>query len=124
MPAMASASTAACSASRVSFLWSQRETRVAHASNHSHSGDGPQLTFGTEEIDHELDTCSAFAVRLAFAGQADHQAEFGAPSLTIRRGRLAEILLARARTAGVDLRFNVQVTGVAALPPGRASDRS
>src|SRR5580704_16314649 len=34
--------------------------------------------------------------RLGFAGQADHQAEFGAPSLTIRRGRLAEILLANA----------------------------
>jgi 2-polyprenyl-6-methoxyphenol hydroxylase-like FAD-dependent oxidoreductase len=56
--------------------------------------------------------------RLGFAEQADHQAEFGAPSLTIRRGRLAEILLARARTAGVDLRFNAQVTGVAVLPDG------
>ena len=56
--------------------------------------------------------------RLAFAAQSDHEAAFGAPSITIRRGRLAEILLARARTAGVDLRFHAQVTDVAAWPDG------
>jgi 2-polyprenyl-6-methoxyphenol hydroxylase-like FAD-dependent oxidoreductase len=56
--------------------------------------------------------------RLAFAAQSDHEAAFGAPSITIRRGRLAEILLAGARTAGVDLRFNAQVTDVAVWPDG------
>jgi len=54
--------------------------------------------------------------RLAFAAQSDHEAAFGAPSITIRRGRLAEILLARARAADVDLRFSAQVTDVAAWP--------
>jgi hypothetical protein len=39
---------------------------------------------------------------------------FGAPSITIRRGMLAEILLAQPRATGVDARFNVRMTGVAA----------
>src|SRR5882724_4676613 len=53
--------------------------------------------------------------RLAFVAQSDHEAAFGAPSITIRRGRLAEILLARARAADVDLRFSAQVSDVAAF---------
>ena len=50
--------------------------------------------------------------RLALADQSDHERAFGAPSITIRRGRLAEILIARARSAGVDIRFNMRMTGV------------
>src|SRR5262249_29876459 len=61
---------------------------------------------------------NARAKRLGFAGQADHPAEFGAPSLTICRGRLTEILLAKTRTVGVDLWFDAPVSSVAALASG------
>jgi len=61
---------------------------------------------------------NAKAKRLAFAAQSDHEAEFGAPSITIRRGRLAEILLVKARAAGVEIRFDAHLTDVAALPDG------
>jgi hypothetical protein len=40
---------------------------------------------------------------------------FGAPSVTIRRGLLTEILLAQARSVGIDVRFSSTLTGVAAL---------
>ncbi|TMJ54181.1 MAG: FAD-dependent monooxygenase [Alphaproteobacteria bacterium] len=56
--------------------------------------------------------------RLAFAAQSDHEAGFGAPSVTVRRGRLAEILLAKARAAGVDTRFDAQVSDVTTSPDG------
>jgi 2-polyprenyl-6-methoxyphenol hydroxylase-like FAD-dependent oxidoreductase len=56
--------------------------------------------------------------RLAFAAQSDHEAAFGAPSITIRRGRLTEILLAKARAVGVDIRFDAHLTDVAASPNG------
>ncbi len=50
--------------------------------------------------------------RLGLAAQSDHEAAFGAPSITIGRGRLAELLIAAARAAGVDLRFSTRVTAV------------
>jgi 2-polyprenyl-6-methoxyphenol hydroxylase-like FAD-dependent oxidoreductase len=50
--------------------------------------------------------------RLALALQSDHEVAFGAPSITITRGRLSAILIAAARAEGVDLRFGVRVTGV------------
>jgi 2-polyprenyl-6-methoxyphenol hydroxylase-like FAD-dependent oxidoreductase len=56
--------------------------------------------------------------RLGFAVQLDHEAEFGAPSVTIRRARLVEILLAKARAACVEVRFDAQVTNAAASPDG------
>jgi 2-polyprenyl-6-methoxyphenol hydroxylase-like FAD-dependent oxidoreductase len=43
--------------------------------------------------------------RLALADQSDPERVFGAPSITIQRGRLAEILVAHARSAGVEIRF-------------------
>jgi 2-polyprenyl-6-methoxyphenol hydroxylase-like FAD-dependent oxidoreductase len=69
--------------------------------------------------------------RLGLAGQSDHEAAFGAPSVTIRRGRLAELLIAAARAAGVDLRFGTRVTAIGqmvdtvrvALGDGSALDR-
>ena len=61
---------------------------------------------------------NAKAKRLAFAAQSDHEAGFGAPSVTVRRGRLAEILLAKARAAGVDTRFDAQVSDVTTSPDG------
>lgn len=56
--------------------------------------------------------------RLALADQSDHERVFGAPSITIRRGRLAEILVARARSAGVEIRFNMRVTGAVTSAKG------
>ncbi len=50
--------------------------------------------------------------RLALALQSDYEVAFGAPSITITRGRLTEMLIAAARAAGVDLRFGARVTGV------------
>jgi 2-polyprenyl-6-methoxyphenol hydroxylase-like FAD-dependent oxidoreductase len=56
--------------------------------------------------------------RLALADQSDHELAFGAPSITIRRGVLAEILLSRGRAAGVEVRFGTRVTDVAVSPEG------
>lgn len=52
--------------------------------------------------------------RLDFGDQSDYEQVFGAPSITIRRGRLAGILLARARELGVDIRLGTRIAGVAA----------
>ncbi|WP_248310501.1 FAD-dependent monooxygenase [Devosia sp. Root105] len=46
---------------------------------------------------------------------ARHAAQFGAPSVTIRRGALGEILLAAARAAGVPIQFETPVSAVANL---------
>ena len=61
-----------------------------------------------------IEILNAKGKRLALADQSDHERVFGAPSITIRRGMLAEILLAQPRATGVDARFNVRMTGVAA----------
>jgi hypothetical protein len=63
---------------------------------------------------HRHRNLNAKGKRLALADQSDHERVFGAPSVTIRRGTLVEILLAQARATGVDARFNVRMTGVAA----------
>jgi 2-polyprenyl-6-methoxyphenol hydroxylase-like FAD-dependent oxidoreductase len=65
-----------------------------------------------------IEILNAKGKRLALADQSDHEREFGAPSITIRRGLLTEILLSKARALGVDVRFNVRVTGVSALSTG------
>lgn len=59
-----------------------------------------------------IEICNARGVRLGNADQGDHESAFGAPSITISRGSLTEILLKRARSAGVDLRFG---TALAAM---------
>jgi 2-polyprenyl-6-methoxyphenol hydroxylase-like FAD-dependent oxidoreductase len=59
-----------------------------------------------------IEILNAKGKRLALADQSDHARVFGAPSVTIRRGLLAEVLLARARAVGVDVRFNAGVVGV------------
>ncbi|MBL8595876.1 MAG: FAD-dependent monooxygenase [Devosia sp.] len=46
---------------------------------------------------------------------ARHTAQFGAPSVTIRRGALGEVLLAAVRAAGVPIQFETAVTAVANL---------
>jgi len=61
-----------------------------------------------------IEILNAKGKRFALADQSDHERVFGAPSITIRRGMLAEILLAQPRATGVDARFNVRMTGVAA----------
>ena len=63
-----------------------------------------------------IEILNAKGKRLALADQSDHEREFGAPSITIRRGLLTEILLSQARAVGVDVRFDVRVRGVAASP--------
>jgi 2-polyprenyl-6-methoxyphenol hydroxylase-like FAD-dependent oxidoreductase len=65
-----------------------------------------------------IEILNAKGKRLALADQSDHARVFGAPSVTIRRGLLAEILLARARAVGVDVRFNAGVIDVAASADG------
>ena len=57
-----------------------------------------------------IEILNAKGKRLALADQSERV--FGAPSITIRRGMLAEILLALPRATGVDARFNVRMTGV------------
>lgn len=47
--------------------------------------------------------------RLAWADQSDHSAVFGAPSITLRRGCLAAILLGEAERRGIDIQFGRKV---------------
>jgi len=56
--------------------------------------------------------------RLALADQSDHERASGAPSITIRRGLLTEILLTQARADGVDVRFDARVAAIATSPAG------
>jgi 2-polyprenyl-6-methoxyphenol hydroxylase-like FAD-dependent oxidoreductase len=65
-----------------------------------------------------IEILNAKGKRLALADQSDHEREFGAPSITIRRGLLAEILLAKARAVGANVRFSARVTGVSTSPRG------
>ncbi len=51
---------------------------------------------------------------------ARHASQFGAPSVTIRRGVLGEILLAAARSAGVPIHFEAAVSAVTNLDSGVA----
>src|SRR5262245_44269376 len=69
------------------------------------------LTTGIEILDER-------GARLAFADQADHAAAFGAPSVTIGRGVLLQVLLGAAEGAGIDIRYGARVEGV-----GQAADR-
>lgn len=55
---------------------------------------------------------------LGFAGQADHEVVFGAPSVTVGRGALTRILLERTRELGIDVRFGAKVTGLDARTDG------
>jgi 2-polyprenyl-6-methoxyphenol hydroxylase-like FAD-dependent oxidoreductase len=64
-----------------------------------------------------IEILNAKGRRLALADQSDHQRVFGAPSVTFRRGLLAEILLARARAIGVDVRSVVGMTPISSSPP-------
>ena len=50
--------------------------------------------------------------RLALIDQSDHAAAFGAPSVTIRRGLLASLLVTRARAEGATVRLGERVAGV------------
>jgi 2-polyprenyl-6-methoxyphenol hydroxylase-like FAD-dependent oxidoreductase len=60
-----------------------------------------------------IEICNASGKRLGLAMQVDYEREFGAPSVTIGRGRLAELLVAQARAVGVDVRFDARVSEVA-----------
>ena len=50
--------------------------------------------------------------RLALIDQSDHAAAFGAPSVTIRRGLLASLLVTQARAEGATVRLGERVAGV------------
>lgn len=50
------------------------------------------------------------------ARQSDFESQFGSASITIRRGDLLEILIARARAAGVELSFESRVQRVVQSP--------
>jgi 2-polyprenyl-6-methoxyphenol hydroxylase-like FAD-dependent oxidoreductase len=54
--------------------------------------------------------------RLGLAVQRDHDGVFGAPSITIGRGVLARLLLARARELGVDVQLDKRIVGVVPFP--------
>jgi 2-polyprenyl-6-methoxyphenol hydroxylase-like FAD-dependent oxidoreductase len=47
-----------------------------------------------------------------------HAGAFGAPSVTIRRGTLGEVLLAAAEAEGIDIRFGVAVDGLSETGAG------
>lgn len=50
--------------------------------------------------------------RLAYAGQADHPQAFGAPSVTIARGALMEILVAACEKVGIAIHYRVRLTDI------------
>jgi 2-polyprenyl-6-methoxyphenol hydroxylase-like FAD-dependent oxidoreductase len=56
--------------------------------------------------------------RLALIDQSDDASAFGAHSITIRRGLLAKLLLARARADGVTVRLGARVVGVTEASDG------
>jgi 2-polyprenyl-6-methoxyphenol hydroxylase-like FAD-dependent oxidoreductase len=58
--------------------------------------------------------------RLALVDQSDHETVFGAHSITIRRGRLAKLLLLRARAEGVAVRLGQRVVAVSQTSSGLA----
>lgn len=59
-----------------------------------------------------IELCNSRGKRLALIDQTDHQATFGAPSVTIKRGALTGILIAKCETNGISLQFARRVTGV------------
>lgn len=59
-----------------------------------------------------IELCNARGARLGLADQTDHERAFGAPSITISRGGLAEILVKRAQSAGVELRFGMPLVAL------------
>lgn len=59
-----------------------------------------------------IELCNARGARFGLADQTDHESVFGAPSITISRGGLAEILLRRARSKGIDLRFGAALAAL------------
>lgn len=65
-----------------------------------------------------IEICNARGVRLGNADQTDHESAFGAPSITISRGGLTEMLLHRARSAGVSLRFGTSLVALTSNASG------
>lgn len=59
-----------------------------------------------------LELRNARGKSLAIADQSDHMQMFGAPSITLRRGALAAILLKAAIARGIPVRFASRVTDV------------
>jgi 2-polyprenyl-6-methoxyphenol hydroxylase-like FAD-dependent oxidoreductase len=58
-----------------------------------------------------IEIVNAKGKRLGLADQTDVEQVFGAPSLTIRRGTLAKILLQKAKARGVPVHFECRATG-------------
>lgn len=78
------------------------------------------LGLATEALRHGVETKAIVlhnehGKALGTVDYARHTAQFGAPSVTLRRGALGEILLKAARVAGVPIHFEAGVTAVANL---------
>jgi 2-polyprenyl-6-methoxyphenol hydroxylase-like FAD-dependent oxidoreductase len=58
-----------------------------------------------------IEIVNAKGKRLGLADQTDVEQVFGAPSLTIRRGTLAKILLQKAKVGGIPVHFERRATG-------------
>lgn len=65
-----------------------------------------------------IEILNAKGKRLGFAGQADHEKAFGAPSITVGRGVLTAALLSRANSLGIDVRFGARVMALDDGPDG------
>ena len=59
-----------------------------------------------------IELCNARGKRLALVDQTDHRATFGAPSVTVKRGTLTRILIAKCEANGVAVQFDRRVSGV------------
>lgn len=59
-----------------------------------------------------IELCNAHGRRLALVDQTDHQSVFGAPAVTIKRGALTQILIAKCEANGISMQFDRRLTGV------------
>lgn len=59
-----------------------------------------------------LEILNAAGRRIGFIDQSSFETRFGAPSCTLTRGELVAVLLARARSVGVEVRFESAVAAI------------
>ncbi|TIX86817.1 FAD-dependent monooxygenase [Rhizobium sp. P44RR-XXIV] len=59
-----------------------------------------------------IELCNARGRRLALVDQSDHRSTFGAPSVTVKRGTLARILIEQCEARGIAVQFDRRISGV------------